>query len=214
VRDIPLFTTANGAASLYLKKIPFTKEAFVHIRDSLACDELVKECIDVCRMAGAEQIYATGHENLKRYPLYCSVQGFSVQKDRLASTDAVALPVSPHMRDWWRQIYNEKMACVATASALSLTDVEKLIQEGKAYCIYRDCIILGIGVCYDGLIHAVASVVPGSGRDSVLALADCMDCQTICLSVASTNDRAIRLYRSLGFTEAETYSLWYKISGC
>ena len=214
MRDIPMFTTSNGVASLLLKKIPFTKEAFVHIRDSLSCDELIKECIDVCRMAGAEHIFVTGHEDLKKHAVYCNVNRYCINKDQLPFTDAVALPLSQQLSDWWRQVYNEKMAGVAAAAPLSKADVDGLIRAGNAYCVYRDCLALGIGVCDNGEIQAVASLIPGCGKDVVSALGATIEQQQISLCVASTNEKAIRLYQSMGFVNQELESTWYKIFSC
>ena len=211
MRDIPLFTTSNGVASLYFKKIPFTKEAFIHIRDSLTCENLLAECIDFCRMAGAEYIYAAGDEMLTKYPEACSILRYCVQCTDLPSTDAVALAVQPEQKDWWRQLYNQKMIHVPTASPLSTDEVGKLIDEGKAYIVYRDCVMLGIGVAYDGEIQAVASLIPGGGKDTVLALIGCLENETVFLRVASGNEKAIGLYRSLGFERTALEGTWYKI---
>lgn len=211
MRDIPLLTTQNGVASLMFKKIPFTKEAYVHIRDSVACNELVKECIDICRMAGAEIIYATGHDALADRTLFCSVLRYSVSGTHLPKTDALALPVTPEQKEWWRQLYNQKMAPVPAAAPLTISETEELIQKGRAFCVFRDCSILGIGVAYDGQLQAIASVLPGGGREVVLALAACLSEPEISLSVASTNEKAIKLYRSLGFDEVGLEGIWYKI---
>ena len=211
MRDIPLFTTENGVSSLLLKKIPYTKEAFVHIRDSQSCMELIKECKDICRMAGAEEIYATGHDGLTIYPEHCAVIRYKAMADSFPETEAIAAPISLEQMPWWRQVYNQKMAHVPTAAILSEAEVEKLIAESKAYCIYKACSAVGIGVAYDGEVQAVASIAPGGGWDCVIALSKCLNCSEISLSVASTNLKAIDLYNRLGFMKMETEALWYKI---
>lgn len=211
MRDIPMFTTASGIASLYFKKIPFTKEAFVEIRVSNSLEELVKECIDVCRMAGAERIFATGHAVMQQYPLFCTVSKYCVSKDILSNTEAFALPLTESQAYWWRRVYNQKMRNVPTAVPLSESDVEALIRKKHAYCVYKDFDAIGIGVAYDGQIQAVASAAPGGGHDSVLALSNVLESDVISLYVASTNIKAIELYRSLGFTEAEQQMCWYQI---
>lgn len=211
MRDIPVFTTDNGVASLIFKKIPYTKEAYIHIRDSSAPVDFVKECAELCRMAGAEKILATGHRDLADKTLYCMVLRYFAVKDQLPQTQAVALPLSIEQTDWWRQIYNRKMANVPSAAPLSESDVKRLADESKAFCIYRECSMQGIGVAYDGCIQAVISLLPGGGRDVVLALANILDSTSVCLSVASTNEKAISLYRSLGFVETEIEAHWYKI---
>ena len=211
MRDIPLFTTENGVASLFFKKIPYTKEAFVHIRDSRSCKELIKECKDICVMAGAEKIYATGHDDLSVYPEHCAVVRYKAQVDSFPETEAIAVPISLEQISWWRQVYNQKMAHVPSAAPLSDSEAEQLVSENKAYCIYKACSAVGIGVAYDGEVQAVASIAPGCGRDCVISLAKCLGCGEVSLSVASTNMKAIDLYKRHGFKEMETEAVWYKI---
>lgn len=211
MRDIPLFTTENGVASLYFKKIPYTKEAFVHIRSALDCDALLKECVDMCRMVGAERIYGAGHAALEKNPVFTTVIRLRVEKTALSDTEAIALPVANEQLQWWRQLYNQKMLPVATAAPLTVSETEELIRRGKAYCVYRACAAVGIGVIGDGMIQAVASILPGGGQDTVLALAKVLDSPQVALSVASANDKAIRLYKSLGFREIQQEITWYQI---
>ena len=60
LKDIPLFTTDAGIASLLLGEVSYRKEAYVRIRSvqpgKLA--ELLEECISFCRMVGAERVFA------------------------------------------------------------------------------------------------------------------------------------------------------------
>ena len=58
MRNIPVFTTEFGVASLILKEIPYTQTAYIKILSSLAPVELLEECRSFCRAAGAEKIYA------------------------------------------------------------------------------------------------------------------------------------------------------------
>ena len=211
MRDIPVFATENGVASLILKKIPYTKDAYVHIHDSCACEELLKECVDLCRMAGAQRVFATGYTELATYPLHCSELCFSCSKAHLPNTDALALPVTVEQRQWWRRIYNQKMTNVPAAAPLSEKDVEEMAEAGKAFCVYRECSMLGIGVAHGGRIYAVVSLLPKAGESVVLALSDVLDSPLVCLSVASTNEKAIMLYHSLGFTETAVEKKWYQI---
>ena len=211
MRDIPMFATENGVASLIFKKIPYTKEAFVHIRDSASCNELMKECIDVCRMAGAEKVFATGHNMLEDRELLCSVLRYTASKDKMPETDCAVLAVSIEQKDWWRQLYNDKMSAVPSAAPLSDGDLMELIQQQKAFCVYRECSLIGIGVAYKGEIHAVVSITPGAGKSIVPALASILDTPIVSLSVASSNQKAIMLYQSLGFEAVDVVAKWYKI---
>ena len=62
MKDFPVFTTENGAASLVLKEIPYKKEAYITLRASQAPQALLEECVSFCRACGAEKIYATRSE--------------------------------------------------------------------------------------------------------------------------------------------------------
>ena len=211
MRDIPMFTTENGIATLVLKKIPYTKEAFVRVLDSQSCAELLKECIDICRIAGAEIVYATGHQSLDTLPVFCEEMCYIANKHSFPHTDAVALHATMEQLPWWRQIYNQKMSGVHAAAPLGESEVESLIREGKAFCVYKECAIVGIGVAYDGQIHALASLVQGAGPDVVLALAKTFPQNEVSVCVASTNHKALQVYRRLGFCEVQIETKWYKI---
>ena len=66
MKNIPMFTTENGVASLILQEIPYRREAYVHIRSTAAPEAFFRECVDFCKMAGAEKIYLTGHPLLEK----------------------------------------------------------------------------------------------------------------------------------------------------
>jgi hypothetical protein len=61
MRDFPVFNTEYGVASLVLKEIPYQGVAYIVVRDTLEPEKLLKECVDFCRVCGAEAVYATGH---------------------------------------------------------------------------------------------------------------------------------------------------------
>ena len=69
MKDIPVFATEYGIASLVLKEIPYQSAAYVTVRDSLEPERLLEECIGFCRACGADRIYATGHSELESRPL-------------------------------------------------------------------------------------------------------------------------------------------------
>ena len=73
MRDFPVFTTEHGAASLVLREIPYKSIAYITLQDTKQPEDLLQECVDFCRIAGARKIYATGHEFLEQYPLYTAV---------------------------------------------------------------------------------------------------------------------------------------------
>lgn len=211
MQDIPLFTTQSGVATLILKKVPYTQAAYVKIQDSLEPEQLVKECCDFCRAAGASHIYASGHAVLEKYPHYTTILAMSRAREGLPETDASLFPVQPSTLDQWRTLYNEKMLDVPNAAYMTIKDSQKLIQERNAYFVHRGDAILGIGIAAGETVNAIVSNRPGAGRDVLLALNHALSGDRISLSVASTNNRAVGLYTRLGFVCTEEISRWYQI---
>ena len=211
MRDIPVFVTENGAASLILKRIPYTKEAYVEIRDSAAGELLIKECYDFCRMAGAERVYATGHSCLESYPFYTDILLLTVNKADLPATDALAQPATMEESEHWRAVYNDKMRSVPNAAYMTREQAIRKQLQGIAYMIYRGSELLGIGAAERDTIEAVASVKPGAGWDVVLSIASVLRADPIQLQVASINHKAMELYRGLGFAVKEQIARWYQI---
>lgn len=211
MRDIPVFTTENGVASLILREIPYRGEAYIRIQDTACPEELMEECVSFCRIAGAEKIYATGHEYLQKFPLHTKVLQMVRSMDGLPETDAMTMPITDQTLEQWRQIYNEAMKPVDNASYMDMRGAKKLLQEGNGYFVHRDGELLGIGIAADETVHAVVSVKPGAGQDVLLALVHALFSERIVLEVASTNTRAICLYERLGFIATAELSTWYAV---
>ena len=66
MKDIPVFHTEYGVASLFLREIPYRKRAHIKIQSSLEPDKLLEECIGFCRACGAEWIDAAGDPFLEK----------------------------------------------------------------------------------------------------------------------------------------------------
>lgn len=211
MRDIPVFCSEFGAASLILKKIPYTKEAYIRIQDTLQPEQLLKECREFCIAAGAEKVYATGNDVLRAYPRHTTLLRMQCARDFLGETDAALFPVQEDTAEQWRVIYNEKMLRVPTATYLSLLDIKKIASEGNAYFVHRNHTLLGIGLVQNGNIDAIASVIKGAGEEVMLALCSAVQGDTVTLTVADNNLPAVNLYRRLGFLTVEELESWYKI---
>lgn len=211
MRDIPVFTTQYGVASLTLKEIPYSAEAYFRIQHTTDPERLIEECVSFCRSAGAEHIYATGHTFLENYPVYTAVLTMYCPRGSIPDTDAVLLPVEQQNLEQWRALYNQKMTGVATAAYMSLQDAKQMLSKGEGYFIKRDSELLGIGIAAKDTIRAVASFKPGFGADVVSTLCRVLVCDAVTLEVASTNTRAISLYQRLGFQFGSEVSRWYKI---
>jgi len=211
MRDFPVFSTENGVGSLVLKEIPYSGIAYVTIHDSSFPTDFLNECLDFCRAVGAEKVCASGHKILEAYPLYTAVYQMSAPWEAIPETDACIFPVTDKTISNWREIYNNRMKDIDNASYMSQNAAEEMLKRGDGYFVHRDGTLLGIGIASDDRIDCIASVVRGQGREVVSALKNALMCDRVILEVASTNQRAIRLYESMGFIISDEVSRWYKI---
>ena len=212
MKDIPVFTTEYGVASLIFKEIPYKQLAFVHIQDvqpdGLAAH--LRECVTFCRMAGAERVLAKGHAELEHYPLHSTVSRMALIPESW-EPEANLWPVTAETVGKWREVYNSRMAVIDNHATMTSVDEKEIITSG-AYFVHRDGRLLGIGWLRDGQLLALASVVPGMGETVAKTLLTVADTDRITLEVVSSNTRAVRLYEKLGFVTVGEVSRWYDVS--
>ena len=108
-------------------------------------------------------------------------------------------------------VYNEKMRGIPNASYMTSFDAKQMLLNGNAYFVHSGETLLGIGMAAGNKIDAVIAREKGMGQDVLLALCHALSGDLIELEVASSNERAIRLYQRLGFIQTEEISRWYKI---
>lgn len=214
MRDFPVFSTDYGVSSLILNQIPYRGEAYIHIQAAEPegiCEHL-KECVSFCRMAGADRIYATGDAWLEQYPLFMSVfemRGTAwVDREKLENL----FPVTEQTVGQWRSIMNERMKTVDNAAFLTSFDEKKILSSGGAYFIHHDGALLGIGWMDDTRLLQVASVEKGAGEKIMHSLMSLVEGADMTIEVASTNERAIRLYEKLGFIKTAEPLRWYDVT--
>ena len=210
MRDIPIFTTQYGVASLLLREIPYGGTAYVRIYDSSAVEKLLDECCDFCKMTGASTVLVTGSNLQGKYPLFAEIWEMECNIRMMPETDAIAIAVNEDCAKLWQSIYNDKMKDVPASAFMTNTKLKELIRDGNAYFIYKDDVMLGIGVASDRKIDCIASISPGAGKDILYALCNVMDGQTVSLEVAAENRRAVSLYEGIGFSWKEIKEKWYR----
>lgn len=209
MRDIPMFTTAYGVASLALSQIPYRGRAYIHVRSAVEgqLEALVQECVAFCRAAGAKTVYwACQDRQDLPYSAVLEMRGQAAAEPALTQS---LFPVTAQTVGKWRQIHNERMQDVDHAAYLTEAD-EKMLLSCGAYFIHRDGELLGIGWLEEDTIRAIASVRPGAGESvahTLMSLAQ----GDLRLEVAATNTRAIRLYEKLGFVKVRELQRWYEI---
>ena len=214
MKDIPVFDSEYGVASLFLREIPYTKKAHIKIQSSLEPEKLLAECVSFCRMCGAEWIDAAGDAYLEKYPLMTAICAMQCSRESIPETDACLFPVTEETVQQWLDIYNDRMRHVPNAAYMDGSDGKALLQSGDGYFIHKNGKLLGIGKASGDFIDTVISVVPGAGETVVCALAGALNCDTVRLWVASKNERAIRLYERMGFIMVKELSRWYLVADC
>lgn len=211
MKDFPVFPTSHGAASLTLKEIPYRREAYIKIQSTQEPELLLEECIGFCTACGAERIYASGHDFLGQFPLHtsvCQMKGcLFLSEEEIPSM----FPVTEATVSKWREIYNDKMQRVDNASTLEARDESEILRSGGAYFVHRSGELLGIGWLVEDKLAAMAAVKPGAGEMVCKAMQSLIPQQTITLEVATTNQKAIRLYERQGFLKTEELSRWYRV---
>ena len=213
MRDFPFFTTEYGVSSLILKEIPYHRQAYIHIRD-VSEDffaEHLAECVSFCKICGAQRIFAAGHEKLEQYPLYTAVYRMCGKACPDPEKMASLFPVTEQTVGRWRTLYNEAMAKVDNAGTLETREEKKILESGGAYFVHNAGNLLGIFWLEDSKLLAIAAVRKGAGRTVMHTMMSLLEGERITLEVASTNERAIRLYETMGFVKTGELSRWYRV---
>ena len=211
MRDFSFFTTEYGVASLILKEIPYRKQAYIRILDVQedSFDEYLAECVSFCRMCGAEQIFAEGHEQLSKYPVYTAVNRMQGTIPFDPEKTASLFPVTEKTVSRWRGLYNEAMRNVDNAGTLEARDEKQILAGGGAYFVHENSDLLGIFWLEDTKLLAIAALQRGAGERVMHTMLSVTDGEPVWLEVASTNARAIRLYEKMGFVPTAQLRCWY-----
>lgn len=210
MRDFPVFVTEHGVASLTLKEITYRGIAYIRLQDSLEPELLLKECLDFCTAAGAQSVFATGHACLEKFPLSNVIIGMQCCVAMLPTSQLEVIPVTRDTFSQWQEIYNEKMRRVSNATTITHQDREKLA-EGGAYFVRENGTLVGIGMVAEDTLHAIASLIPGKGRQILAALCGKIRGDTVRLEVSNDNLPALRLYTAVGFQQTGEISRWYRV---
>ncbi len=211
MKDIPMFTTDYGVASLILKEIPYRKRAYVKIQSTLEPEKLLEECVGFCRACGAERVDASGHEYLEKYPLVTEMWQMTCAREVIEETDACLFPMTEQTMARWLEIYNQRMADVPNAAYLDEKDGREFLAKGDCYFVHKNGKLLGIGKAAGDCIDTVIATEPGMGQTVMQALSKALTGETIRVTVARENARAVKLYQRMGFVQTKILSRWHQI---
>lgn len=211
MKDIPVFTTDNGVASLALQQIPHTGFAHITVHSASAFSDFLQECVGFCRAVGAERVFACGHKDLEQYPIYARV--LSMQMPIPEDVEQACLfPVTVESLDKWLDIYNTGMKDVPNAVALSKRAGKELVKKGTAYFVHENGNVLGIGVVEDDTVSAIVSCQKGAGELVMNSLFGALCGDIVKVEVAENNTPAMRLYQRMCFVTTGILKTWYDVT--
>jgi len=133
MKDIPLFTTEYGIASLTLSQIPYRQTAYIQVQTAQEekTPDLIAECAGFCRAVGAEWIFWTA-EDTAETPHSQIIEMRGLSKPDVSMVESL-FPVTEQTVSKWRQIHNASMRTVDNAGTLEAREEEKILSSGGAY---------------------------------------------------------------------------------
>lgn len=217
MQNIPVFTAANGMASLVLREIPYSGKAYVLLRAvwNGQTQALLQECGGFCRGAGAETVYASdGKNDLPAAHAYDIVR-LSLRRDALPPLrrQVELVPVSAENGGDYLNIYNSCFRPIPGAASYGRKDLRRLMEQSAGFLAWDRGEFAGVVELEpDGIAGiAVLSAHRGLGYDLALTALHRLEAETLQLKAANTNVPAMKLYRRLGFGDDMLVSRWWLI---
>lgn len=217
MQNIPIFTAANGMASLVLREIPYSGTAYVMLRAvwNGKTEALLEECGGFCRSAGAETVYASdGMNDLPADHAYDILRLYLCRQALPPLQRQVELvPVSAENGSAYLRIYNACFRTVPGAASYDRKDLKRLMEQGTGFLAVDRGEFAGVvELERDGIAGiAVLPTHKGLGYDLALTALHRLQADVLQLKVADTNIPALKLYRRLGFGEDTTVSRWWRL---
>ena len=120
-------------------------------------------------------------------------------------------PVTAETVGRWRQMMNERMATVDNSGTLDSKKEKEILASGGAYFVHRAGELLGGFWLHEGEMKLVTAVKPGAGMRVMHTLMSLIPGEEIRLEVISTNEKALRLYKTLGFIKTAPIHKWHRV---
>lgn len=217
MKNIPMFTSSYGLATLILKEIAWNGRAYVLVRsvwnDQTAA--LLDECRSFCRAVGAEEIYASWDaEELPAEHAWDMIDMACPKSALPAPRQTVELEqAAPETAEDYLRIYNQCFRDVPAAASYDRKSLEPLYGEELIWLAkVRGQYAAVAEISKEGLEGiAVLPEFRGLGYDLAAAVLRMVPSTEVRLKVASTNVRARRLYDRLGFAETGISRRWYRL---
>lgn len=213
MKNIPMFTSAYGIATLILREIPWSGSAYVLVRsvwnDQTAA--LLEECRGFCRAVGAKAVFAA--YDTEELPAEHAYDMLHMTRPKAGLPEAVLelLPLTRENSAAYLEIYNRCFVEVPSAASYDQSSLEPLYGEDLVWLVKRGEVYAGVAEISKEGLEAVA-VLPefrGMGYDLALSVLHMVPSPVLRLKVASTNTRAIALYQRLGFRVDGVEKRWF-----
>ncbi len=215
MKDIPIFTTLSGTASLILREIPYKGCAYVVVRSVFpgGLDALLEECAAFCTQAGAERVLASADEPVEKLPHVHDILLLTRTREGLAPPERPVelTPVTAENGETYQALYNRLFFDVPNAATCRRAELEKLIARKSGFLALSGGVPAGLGELWDGELRAlgVSPEFRGMGRPLALTLLGRLPGPVLELRTSSANERALRLYARIGFRVERVLSRWY-----
>ena len=215
MKDIPIFTGAHGVATLILSQISWSGCGYVMVR-SVWDDEkaFLEECLSFCRACGAERVYASWELAELPAPHGYDMVQMEMKKSDLPQGETLTLEdLTEENSEVFIDIYNTCFLPIPNAASYGKKDIGRLLGEETAYLVKQDGKYAAIAEISKEGLEAVA-VLPqyrGLGYDLCRTVLHKVPSVTLKLKTVSTNERALALYRRLGFGNEQIVSRWWKL---
>lgn len=205
MQNIPMFTGIHGMATLILKEIPVSGLAYVLVRsvwkDNLA--GLLAEAGDFCRAAGAETVYASWEDRDLPAEHAYDVLELTMDRENLPPPPepVVLMPLTDRNSRDYLTVYNGCFARMPGHASYGPKDMQRLQGKNLAFLVYRDGLPAAVAELGDNQLEGLG-VLPafrGLGYPLALTVLARLPGPVLSLRVVSTNDRALSLYRRIGF---------------
>ena len=219
MKNIPVYMSQGGTATLILTEIPPRGIAYVVLRTVIPgkLSELLQECAAFCRSCGATTCLVSPGDTQQALTLPHAYDIYWLRTHKAALPDVFQpfslKPLQPDNDAIFQRIYNQCFCEVSHAMTYERKQIQRIYQmEYQAFLALTEtgnpC---GIGELHGNELAAVGLLPEyrGRGKDLTLTLLSLCPGPEITLTVVSDNMPALSMYDKLGFSVCGVESRWY-----
>lgn len=219
MKNIPVFMSGGGTATIILQEVPKSGKAYVILQTIIpeCLDTLLNDCKQFCIGAGAKIVYVSdGKKKLPLphcYDLLVLTAPLPVTRDYRPIR---LIPLTEETGMTYISIYNLCFEGVSHALSYDRQQLKRIeaMQQRAYLAVDENGDYIGIGELHEGELAAVA-VVPearGIGTDLTCTLLSLLEGNEVMLTVVSDNARALHMYEKLDFHVHDIESSWYLLN--